>query len=502
MSKISAAFNTAKTFDPWPEPDLKVLNEGRRHPPKLPVDVFGPWSEWIAETAAGCSSPPDYVAASLLASAAATIGNARRVSPWGGWTEPCALWFGLVGKPSSGKSPAMNPIIEIIRQIESEMADGFNEDLAQFETAKETAKIVRENWQIEIKTAVKEKTPAPLMPDAAAEPEPPVRPRIVVSDATIEELSNILSGQPKGLLSYRDELSGWIGSFNRFNGGGGERAFWLESFGGRSYTVDRVKLDKPIMIANLTISILGGIQPDRLTSMIMKGDDDGLASRLLFVWPEPIRPARPMVVADKDGALQAFQRLQALPMTTNEYGDLTPAVIPLTPEAADIFEAWRGEHFDEAEAASGMLAGYYGKVPGIMLRLALVLEHLWWSRSDGDAPQSVSREAIVASAALVNGYFGPMAERTYGDAALPIKERNAATIARWIIKEQPSGLNIRSLYRDVRLPGLREPEPTKEAVWLLEEYGFVRSSPSRDSDQPGRNKDDYIINPKVFGGVL
>jgi hypothetical protein len=501
MNNISTAIDMAETFDPWPEPDLSVLHEGRRRPPELPIEVFGPWVEWITATAAGCSAPADYVAASLLASAAATIGNARWVSPWGGWKEPCALWVGLVGKPSSGKSPAMSPILEIMRKIEMGMAEGFEEKFIEWESTKETAKIERENWQTEVKHAVKENTPPPLMPEAAREPEMPVRPRIITSDATIEALAAILPGQPKGFLNTRDELSGWLGSFNRYNAGGGERAFWLEAFGGRSFTVDRVKSDKPIKIPNLTISVLGGIQPDRLASMLMKGDDDGLASRLLFVWPDPLRPRRPKVVADQDAALHAFRRLQSLQMALDEYGGMTPTVLPLAPDAADVFETWWGKHSEESQAASGMLAGHYGKAQGVLLRLALTLEHLWWSWGNGDNPQNVTMKAITAAAALINGYFGPMAERTYGDASLPLAERNAATIARWLLKEQPHNLNVRYLYQKVHLPGLREAKPTREAIQLLEEFGFLRRNPTRDSEVPGRNKGDYLVNPKIFGGA-
>jgi hypothetical protein len=501
MDNIRAAIEMAEPFDAWPEPDLSVLNEGRRRPPELPVEVFGPWKEWLNATAAGCSAPVDYVAASLLASAAATIGNARWVKPWDGWKEPCSLWFAAVGKPSSGKSPATTPILEILRLIEQGMAEGFEDKLLQWETDKEAAKVARENWQSEIKQADRESTPPPVMPALAIEPEKPVRPRIITSDATIEAISTILSGQPKGLLSTRDELSGWLGSFNRYNAGGGERAFWLEAFGGRAFTVDRVKSDRPIKIPNLTISVLGGIQPDRLTTMLMSGDDDGLASRMLFVWPEPLRPCRPRIIADKEAALDAFRRLHSLQMALDEYGELTPTVISLTPDAADVFENWRKQHYEDTQSASGMLSGFYGKASGVVLRLALVLEHLWWSWGNDDAPQYVTLKAITAAAALISGYFGPMAERTYGDAALPIVERNAATIARWIMKEQPTELNIRKLYHDVRLPGLREPKPTHEAFRFLEEFSLVRPNPSREGKSPGRKKGDFLVNPKIFGGV-
>src|SRR6478672_408743 len=103
----------------WPQPDMSVLRHGRREPPVFPLEVFGNfWSEWIIVAAAGSSAPVDYTGCTLLASASTLIGHARWVSPWNGWSEPPILWIANVGDPSSGKSPAADPIIRVLRNIE------------------------------------------------------------------------------------------------------------------------------------------------------------------------------------------------------------------------------------------------------------------------------------------------------------------------------------------------------------------------------------------------
>ena len=95
--------------EPWPTPDMTVLNEGRRRPPELPTDVFGPfWAKWVVATAEGCSAPRDYVATGVLGITGALIGNARWVSPWTGWSEPSALWIANIGSPSSGTATSHN----------------------------------------------------------------------------------------------------------------------------------------------------------------------------------------------------------------------------------------------------------------------------------------------------------------------------------------------------------------------------------------------------------
>jgi hypothetical protein len=91
------------------------------------------------------------------------------------------------------------------------------------------------------------------------------------------------------LLILRDELSGWLGGFDRYNkgSGGSERAFWLEATGGGPFKIDR-KLSPSVYVPRLALAMLGSIQPDRLTGLIT-GVDDGLASRFLWSWPEPVK---------------------------------------------------------------------------------------------------------------------------------------------------------------------------------------------------------------------
>jgi hypothetical protein len=485
----------------WPAPDLAVINESRRPAPAFPTFVLGEdWQAWVDATAEGTSSPVDYAAVALLVIAAALIGNARMVSPWRSWKEACALWAALVGNPSSNKSPAMAPHIAIIRQLEDELADDYESVLMEWMTSSEAAKCSLELWQGDVKTAVKGNMPPPGMTAAAVVPEKPVRPRVAVSDTTPEKVVELLDGQPRGLLAYRDELSGWLGSFDRYGSGSGERGFWLEAFGGRSFTMDRVKLAIPIRIPHLTVSVVGGIQPDKLATCLMSGDDDGLAARMLMTWPEPVRPGRPKSIADDRAATDALRKLLGLAMGMDENGKPEPVVLPLTDEAATMFEAWLAEHADASASATGLMSGHLGKMPGLLLRLALVLEHLWWSiASTITPPQAVSVDAVTAAAGLLNEYFTPMAERCYGDAARPEADRLGATLARWIVKSRPSVINARDIRRSVRLPGMKDAAKVRTAIAALEDADWLRPLPSRQGTVAGRARDDHEINPLLWG---
>lgn len=484
----------------WPEPDLSIIDGGRGKPPDLPLEPFGPWADWITAQAEGKSAPPDYVAATLLVVTSTLIGNSRRVSPWPGWQEPAHIWCALVGNPSSGKSPAMDAVLDPLRALETEQAAGFPNDILKFERDAETAKAKREAWQAKVKEAVKKGTDSPAMPEAAVEPESPVRPRLYLVDATIEMIARLLAAHARGLLFTRDELAGWLENFNRYNGG--DRPFWVEAFGGRPYTVDRVKhAHQAVHIANLSLGVCGGIQPDRLATLLIKGDDDGLASRLLMTWPDPVPPRRPRRIADTGIALDAMRRILNIPMGTDTNGQPCPVVIPLTDEAASLFESWRAENFADEHGVSGLLLSHFGKLPGLVLRLALTIEYLWWTFDGVDAlPAGVGVRSAGYAAHLVDEYFKPMARRAYGDAALPEAERHAAAMARHIQHNGLVKFSTTDIRRTWKIPSLNKADKVVDPLVILEESGWIKAAPSRAGETPGRFRADYTVNPKIHGG--
>ena len=270
--------------DEWGAVDFAVLNESRRAAPRLPVKVFGSqWERWINEVSISKSAPDDYVATSLLCAASSLIGNARRASPWPDWGEPVHLWIAQVGLPSSGKSPAQDAVLGNVRTLESEAARGYADTLREWETRKALAKARREVWEEEVRAAAKDGGEAPTLPSEAVEPLRPERPRLITNDTTPEAIASLLSAAPRGLMLFRDELAGWIGSFDRYSRGSAERGFWIETYGGRPYVIDRKQQKgEPISIPYLSVAILGGIQPDRLGSLLLEGEDDGLSARLMY----------------------------------------------------------------------------------------------------------------------------------------------------------------------------------------------------------------------------
>jgi hypothetical protein len=490
--------NGAASHDGWNKPYLGVMRQNRREPPELPIEVFGEaWGRWLLDAAAAAACSVDYVAAPLLSSVSALIGNARWPEAGPGWREPPHLWTTVVGDSGAGKSPGSDCLMrDVLPTIERRMVGDWPERLAGWQNAVELDKAAKKEWQEAVKKARKDGKPPPLPPKPMAAEIAPEKPRLRQHDVTVEQVGALLAtAAPKGLLVVRDEISGWLTGMNSYNPAG--RAFWLESYGGRPYRVERRKHGaEPIEIDRLVVAVFGGTQPERLSDLA-SGVDDGLFSRILWTWPNPtpfrLGKASPNVSWATE-ALDMLRELDLAPGTPPQ-----PIFMPLTPDARQAMEEFGQAMGEKQKESGGLLRSAYGKARGAALRLSLVLEWLWWTaKSDMSLPPDViSEEVFLAAAALVGDYFMLMAERVFGDAGATEAERGAATLSRWIFRERPQEVHVRTLLREVRLPGLRTAEQVKAAADLLVDADWLRAPAKTVFGQP-RSRVAYLANPRIW----
>jgi hypothetical protein len=241
-ASAKARLDGAEVVNIWPAPDMSVLGGGRRPAVPMTGELFGSLWGMVQDFAEGAGSAPDYPAISLLSSAASIIGGKRRIQPYADvpqWREPAILWVAGVGDPSSNKSSGLESVMEgPFKRLEDEYSEAHTRCLRDYATEKERAKAERGQWQEAVNKATKAGGDTPDIPLVAIDPDEPQRRRFVVKDITPEKMAEILSGNPSGTLHYRDELSGWLASFDRYAPGG--RQFWLEAYGGRPFVIDQV----------------------------------------------------------------------------------------------------------------------------------------------------------------------------------------------------------------------------------------------------------------------
>jgi hypothetical protein len=101
----------------WSDIDPSLVEDGAGIGPAFPLDLLPqPWRTWITDTARAAGAPVDYVVQSVLAAVAGVCGAGAVVRVARPWSEPLVLWQALVGRRSSGKSPALAPVRGLLAQ--------------------------------------------------------------------------------------------------------------------------------------------------------------------------------------------------------------------------------------------------------------------------------------------------------------------------------------------------------------------------------------------------
>lgn len=498
---MTAHHFTETPFTPdWPQPAPRFLRLELPRAPELPLrDVLAPsLSTWVEQAAEAKGAPADYVFAALLAVTGAAIGNARWVSPWRGWQEPPVIWAALIGLPSAGKSPGLDAVLHPLRKAERPLRDAAEAEVKDWAEKADLAKLMEATWKETAKAAIKAGEAPPDRPKGCDVGPAPHIPRLVVNDGTIERLGDILSRQPRGTLQMRDELAGWLENMARYSGGGSDRPFWLEAYGGRGFSVERMGRP-PLTIDRLTIGIVGGIQPDRLKSLLFKSDDDGLLARFVPVWPEPAPLRRPQSWADEALIDRVLNRLLSLDLVTDEEGDTRPWFVPFADDARDLMDDFRQTVRTWEAGADGLMLSFIGKLPGLAARLSLVLGCLDFAAGQAKEPAQITASEFGRAAHLVQAYFLPMAQRAYAEAATPKADRAARRLV-GILREQGwQSFTARQVMRLDR-PGLGSKEDLDPALAALEDGECIRPVDAPPNPQGGRPQRLYAVNPAVHLG--
>lgn len=498
-ASVKQAFANAEIINPHPLPDMTILSAGRRRAVPMPREMFGDLWSLLSDIADGAGCPVDYPAVGFLTTCASLIGGKRRVQPFRGqdWDEPCIIWAGAVGDPSSAKSPGLDAVTAPLRKMEREHAELHQTELRGWQADRERAKAERSAWQESVTKATKDGLQTPPMPTAAVEPDEPRRRRLIVTDATPEAMGAILAGNRAGTLHYRDELAGWLLGFERYAPGG--REFWLEAYGGRPFVIDRKGASGPLTVDFTGVSVIGGIQPDKMASALLAAADDGLVARFLWAWPEPIPFRRPTTCSDRHRLDAIYRKLDGLGWGFNGHGEETAITLALAPDAADLFEEWAIANNEGLDDCGSLYKNFCGKLRGLVLRLALVVELTAWADRGGEEPHTISRLTVGAVVDFIEEYGKPMALRVYGDAALPQVERDAAVVARHILRNKLRGFNAKRMRREAGYNGPKDAGRLNAALELLVDCHWINEAGTRAGDTPGRKSADYTVNPGVHG---
>ena len=397
----------ATVFDPWeryivPEFPFRIL------PPTLQNYVNS------QSTAIGCD--PSAMAMATLTAISGALDHrfAVKMQRGGDWWEHPRIWGLLVGDPSTKKTPCINAATRPLEQHDADLVRDYKAKLRAYEQAK----------------TAKDNTVAP--------PDLPVR--YVVNDVTAEKLGEILSRSDHGILSKRDELSGWIGDMDRYHTrSASDRGFWLKGYDGGPYNVDRINRGE-IHIGNLSVSLLGGIQPDRLAELHGL-TSDGLLQRFV---PTMMRAATLPLDIDNEADRQKYESLiTALIRAPHRKMHFTNDALAAMGELR--------VYLHELEQASVGLAtgfqGFVGKLSGLAGRLSIILR----MAADPEYPfYEIGSGLALNVCALIREFIVPNASEFYRSTEEMTDGESLRKIASWVLTSKEKSVTSRDLTRHVR----------------------------------------------------
>jgi len=487
----------ASSDSTWENPSREILEDARGNLPEFPTDVFDDlWREYVKRAAHGAGVTDAHVAVPLIGVISGVIGCSYRVKAAGAWLEPCAIWSALVGSSGTGKTPGIDVSKRALAFIEKQRSGKIAALQREHDTKAEIARAAQKQWEKQVKKALEEGKPPPQRPAAAADMGAFIRPRLYLSNATVERLAVLLQGRPSGLVSIYDELSGLFSNMGRYTKGS-DSEFWLESWNGKHFVVERQGRG-PVTLDHLLVALVGGLQPDKL-ARCFQGDNDGMYARICFAWPSepPYRPLSHECAENDPVIINALNRLvEELPVKTDD-GQFVSVDIPLSVDVGLSFEDFRQFWHAGKDGLYGRELEWWLKGPSQVLRLAGTLAFMSWAGSVGTPkPERIERKYLEAAIRIWRDYFWPHSRAALRQIGLADDDAPARRVLKWI-RAKKTAERIVSL-KEIRREALGQSlnaKQTRAVLERLEQAGWLRIETTPTG---GRPLERWHVNDRLF----
>jgi hypothetical protein len=348
----------------------------------FPLEAFPPpLPDFLEQVAASKGSHIDMVAHFALNVLAGLIGTTRQVFPKADWPVCPRVFSCCVQESATGKTPTASALLAPARAIEHDLCRRHELEMQIWEETGDG------------KAASK-----------------PVRGRLLIADATREVLGTIMKENPRGLISYHDELIGWLNSFDAYRKGkGADRTFWLATHSGEPISVDRQSRPS-IYVRDPFVNVFGSTQPSRVRDLIHEGED-GLAPRFLWNAPPPgyeSAHAPPISLRLADEWARICRALSELGYDEDGW----PVTVPFASGAQHRLLDYMDRIYEDRRdpGLPGSVKSVWGKMPGYLAVFCLVFAELHAVVTGG--PEEVT-PVLVDLAGKVADYYLNQALRIY-----------------------------------------------------------------------------------------
>ena len=435
-------------------------------PPPLPREVLPPVIEDFAfEQGRTMGADPAGLAVAALAVCAAILPDHVRlkVKQHSGWTEAARLWVGLVGDPSTKKSPIIRQVARPLVRIDAALWYAYAAIKAQWDA---------------LDAQTRRTTP------------PPPQTRVKIDDATVEAAQEILRDSPNGVMYLRDELSGFFGSMDKYTGArsaAGDRGFWLQAYNGDTYTFDRINRGSG-HIEHLSVSVLGGIQPDAMRKLTEDTVDDGLIQRI-----SPIMLRRGEVGRDEPMSAATTHYEMLVERLHHTPQPLDPVV--LDDAAREVRQELERKHHElgELELVNKKLGAHIGKYDGTFARLCL-LWHCIENTGTATPPPRIAGACARRVADFMSCFLLPHAAAFYSSIyGLADDHERLTAVAGYILAHKVDRLTNRVIQRGDRTMRRLRKREVEDVCHQLSALGWVTEAPRLRPTDPPR----WDVNPEV-----
>jgi hypothetical protein len=406
-----------------PVPRPRSLDDLAPRPPLLDPDLLPPaLRPWLVDVAERLGVPVAAVATPALVSAGALIGSTKKIRPRQydpDWIEAANLWGLTVASSGLRKSPTMAAALRPLRDIEKAKVQEFNTD--RHKRGARRALIEREIKALErgagkaTTTSGTGKTDEERLAELLEQLEEVSKepPRVYTNDTTPERLVTLVEANPRGILQFRDEMSGLLNTMARRDGYESYRSLLIEGYSSdAAQKVDRMGREANA-VDPFTISLFGLIQPSVLEPFIRSLNHteggDGFFGRFQFV-----------TILHKDQVTGGIDRMDDVAAKATAFATMRSLdeaatnslvgnpkghyrLVRFGPDAQEHFDRWYGDVEREGNKLSGSAyATYLSKSPGAAARLANILHEI--DAAGGATHPHVTLEQVQRATGLMDHY--------------------------------------------------------------------------------------------------
>lgn len=447
--------------------------------PDVPVDAFPTWIAAQIHNATrqlGCD-PVLPLIFGLGALSVASLGHLQIKVRAGETLRNTGLYLAASGVPATGKSPALDFMIDPVRDHEEQCIEHAKATVAEAEAAKSIA-LKKANEAID--SAAKTGDPdrardAVTLRAAHALIDTPPAGELMTTNITPEKVATLMQANGERIAIVSDE-SGVL-NVDRYGDkkGGSNMDIYLQGFTGQPVVVHRQNAP-PVRMRHPLMAIVAGVQPEALTAAM--GSDEfrnrGLGPRFLTVSTTKLATNTDIDLDlwDEGIATTYDDKLTALAKQWSSWA--TPATLTIAPDARRTYSTWAAD-LRRREGDGGQLegeSGWVSKLRSSTIRIA-ALFHL----ADGashDAP--ISDEALQRAIRVAEFFVD---HHTRDTSTTPQRARTLlSTLVRLSTHEDAiDGLVTKRLVARLAPPKLRKPDQFYAPMAVLVDCGWVALEP-------------------------